>query len=102
VPTPPKQLAGFAKVNLDPRDRERVTVTLDRHALSYWDEAADRWVTPRGRVRVYVGSSVEDIRLAGSVRIGEFPGGALPVAVWCDGLRARRASRIGGAFRARP
>jgi beta-glucosidase len=69
VPTPPKQLAGFVKVNLDPRDRERVTVRLDRHALSYWDEAADRWVTPRGRVRVYVGSSVEDIRLAGSVRI---------------------------------
>ena len=49
-------------MNLDPRDRERVTVRLDRHALSYWDEAADRWVTPRGRVRVYVGSSVEDIR----------------------------------------
>lgn len=24
--------AGFAKVNLDPRDRERVTVRLDRHA----------------------------------------------------------------------
>ena len=69
VPTPPKQLAGFTKVNLDPRDRERVTVTLDRRALSYWDEAADRWVTPRGTVPVYVGRSVEDIRLTGSVRI---------------------------------
>jgi beta-glucosidase len=69
VPTPPKQLASFAKVNLDPRDRERLTVTLDPHALSYWDEAADRWVTPRGTVPIYVGSSVEDIRLTGSVRI---------------------------------
>ena len=40
VPTPPKQLAGFAKVTLDPGERERVTVTLDRRAFSYFDEAA--------------------------------------------------------------
>ena len=47
----------------------RVAVRLDPHALSHWDEAVNRWVTPRGRVPVYVGSSVEDIRLTGSVRI---------------------------------
>ena len=69
VPTPPKQLAGFVKVNLDPGDRERATVTLDPHALSYWDAATGRWITPRGTVPVYVGSSVQDIRLTGSVRI---------------------------------
>ena len=40
VPTPPKQLAGFAKVTLDPRGRERVTVSLDRRAFSYFDEGA--------------------------------------------------------------
>ena len=73
VPTPPKQLAGFAKVTLDPRGRERVTVTLDRRALSYFDAGRNTWVTPGGRVPIYVGSSSRDIRLTGSVTV---PAGA--------------------------
>ncbi len=73
VPTPPKQLAGFAKVTLDPRGRERVTVTLDRRAFSYFDAGRNTWVTPGGRVPIYVGSSSRDIRLTGSVTV---PAGA--------------------------
>ena len=73
VPTPPKQLAGFAKVTLDPGGRERVTVTLDRRAFSYFDEGRNAWVTPGGRVPIYVGSSSRDIRLTGSVTV---PAGA--------------------------
>jgi beta-glucosidase len=69
VPTPPKQLAGFAKVTLDPDGRERVTVTLDRRAFSYFDEDRNAWVTPGGRVPIYVGSSSRDIRLTGSVTV---------------------------------
>ena len=69
VPTPPKQLAGFAKVTLDPRGRERVTVSLDRRAFSYFDEGRNTWVTPGGRVPIYVGSSSRDIRLTGSVTV---------------------------------
>jgi beta-glucosidase len=69
VPTPPKQLAGFAKVSLDPDGRERVTVSLDRRAFSYFDEGRNAWVTPGGRVPIYVGSSSRDIRLAGSVAV---------------------------------
>jgi beta-glucosidase len=84
-----EQLARFAKVNLNPRDRERVTVTLDPHALSYWDEATDRWVTPRGTLPVYVGSSVQDIRLTGSVRI---PGLAVDRVVHARSPVRRRAA----------
>jgi beta-glucosidase len=69
VPTPRKQLAGFAKVQLDPRGRERVTVSLGRGAFSYFDEGRNAWVTPGGRVPIYVGSSSRDIRLSGSVRV---------------------------------
>ena len=69
VPTPPRQLAGFAKVSLDPRSRERVTVSLDRRAFSYFDEGRGTWVTPGGRVPIYVGSSSRDIRLTGSVTV---------------------------------
>ena len=69
VPTPPKQLAGFAKVTLDPDARERVTVTLDARAFSYFDEARNAWVTPGGRVPIYVGSSSRDIELTSSISV---------------------------------
>jgi beta-glucosidase len=69
VPTPPKQLAGFAKVTLDPDARERVTVTLDRRAFSYFDETRGAWVTPAGRVPIYVGTSSRAIELTGSVSV---------------------------------
>jgi beta-glucosidase len=70
VPTPPRRLAGFTKVTLDPRESSRVRVTLDRRALSYYDETQNAWVTPRGRVPIYVGSSSRDIRLTGTVNVG--------------------------------
>jgi beta-glucosidase len=69
VPTPPRQLAGFAKVTLSPGESERVTVTLDRRALSYYNTSAQRWVTPNGRVPISVGSSSRDLRLTGSVAV---------------------------------
>jgi hypothetical protein len=69
VPTPPKQLAGFAKVTVDPDARERVTVTLERRAFSYFDETRGAWVTPGGRVPIYVGRSSRDIELTGSVSV---------------------------------
>ncbi len=69
VPTPPRQLAGFARVELDPGQRQRVTIEVDRQSLSYWDEAANAWVTPRGRVPVYVGSSSRDLRLEGFIQV---------------------------------
>ena len=37
-------------------------MTLDRRAFSYFDEARNAWVTPGGRVPIYVGSSSRDIR----------------------------------------
>ena len=69
VDTAEKALAGWAKVDLRPGQRRRVTVNLDPQSFSYWDTARDRWRTPDGRVPIYVGSSSEDLRLAGSVRI---------------------------------
>jgi beta-glucosidase len=69
VDTPVRALAGFAKVSLRPGQHRDVLVPLSRRALSYWDAAADRWVTPRGTVRVYVGSSSTSIRLTGTLRV---------------------------------
>ncbi|WP_432485851.1 beta-glucosidase [Kineococcus esterisolvens] len=69
VDTPEKTLAGFAKVALRPGEKRDVRVELDRRALSYWDEDADRWVTPTGEVPVYVGRSAADVDLVGSMTV---------------------------------
>ncbi|MET0930679.1 MAG: glycoside hydrolase family 3 C-terminal domain-containing protein, partial [Aeromicrobium sp.] len=45
VRTPPRQLAGFAKVRLAPGKSRRITVSIPKQALSYWDTADDAWVT---------------------------------------------------------
>jgi beta-glucosidase len=71
VRTPPKQLAGFTKVTLRPGQRTRVTVPLDVRSLSYWDGRSNRWVTPAGTVPIYAGGSSQDLRLAGTLRIGQ-------------------------------
>ena len=67
--TPPRQLAGFAKVDLDPGESRRVTVKIPKQALSYWDTDSDEWVTPEGRTRIFVGPSSVESELLGSVRV---------------------------------
>jgi beta-glucosidase len=69
VATPTKQLAGYARVSLQPGATSKVTIDLDERALQYWDEATNAWVTPKGNVPVYVGTSVDDIRQAGQISI---------------------------------
>jgi beta-glucosidase len=67
---PPRQLKGFAKVNLQPGQTRRVTLTLDRRAFAAWDTAARRWTTARGRYQILVGDSSRDQPLRASVAVG--------------------------------
>lgn len=69
VPTPARQLAGFGSVTLSPGAIGSVNIDLDPRSLQYWDTDADAWVTPTGTVPIYVGSSVEDTRLVGSITV---------------------------------
>jgi beta-glucosidase len=69
VPTPPRQLAAFERVELGAGQRTRVTLTIPRRSLSYWDSDARRWVTPTGRVAVYVGGDSQSSPLTGTVRV---------------------------------
>jgi beta-glucosidase len=69
VGTPPRQLVGFERVPLQPRQRQDVAITVSRRELSYWDTGAQHWVTPAGRVPVYVGGSSEDAALAGVITV---------------------------------
>ncbi|HEU4424477.1 MAG TPA: glycoside hydrolase family 3 C-terminal domain-containing protein [Pilimelia sp.] len=69
VATPARKLAGFVKIDLRPGQVRQVRVDIDRRAFSYWDSARDAWVTPRGTVPVYVGTSATDIQLTGAIRV---------------------------------
>jgi beta-glucosidase len=73
VATPPQQLAGFGRVDLEPGESERVNVQLACKSLAYWDVDESRWVSPAGPVNLTVGASSRDTRLEGSVTL---PGGA--------------------------
>jgi beta-glucosidase len=71
---PPKRLAGWARVQLEPGEQRRVTVTLDPHSpdhpLSTWDAETQAWEMVHGDCRIFVGASSRDIRLADRLLVG--------------------------------
>src|SRR5262249_26077779 len=69
VPQPPKQLKGFAKVNLDSGKQARVHIVLDERALSYWDTKKHAWAVATGYYQIMLGSSSRDIRLQGRFKV---------------------------------
>ena len=69
VPRPPKELKGFARVSLQPKQTQRVTVTLNRRSFSYYDVAGKTWRADAGQFQVLVGSSSAQIELRGSVTL---------------------------------
>lgn len=60
---PPRQLKGFQKVSLGPGQSTRVTFSLDRRALSFWDPALRQWVAPSGDYTIAVGDSSRSLPL---------------------------------------
>jgi beta-glucosidase len=73
VDTPPRQLIGWDRVTLRPGRQKDVTVRVDvdgpEHPLAYFDVGSNRWVTPRGKVRIHVGSSSSDIRRSAAMTV---------------------------------
>lgn len=65
VPRPVKELKNFAKVNLQPGESQRVTLTLDRRAFSYYDVNKKDWSAEPGNFTILVGAASDDIRLQG-------------------------------------
>jgi beta-glucosidase len=67
VPRPVKELKGFAKVQLNPGETRRISVTLDRRAFSYYDTGTHHWEADTGDFEIYVGRSSAQIDLTGRV-----------------------------------
>jgi beta-glucosidase len=66
---PEKELKGFAKVSLDPGQTATVELTIDRRALSYWDDARHDWAAEPGEFTVLVGGSSHDIQAQASFNL---------------------------------
>ena len=69
VPRPVKELKAFAKVQLKPGERKRVTISLDRRAFSYYDVSTSAWKAEPGNFAILVGSSSAQIELPGEFRL---------------------------------
>jgi beta-glucosidase len=62
LPRPVKELKGFDKVSLAPGEEKEVTFTIDKAALSYFDDKKHDWVAEPGDFEALVGASSADIK----------------------------------------
>jgi beta-glucosidase len=66
---PPKELKGFAKVELQPGQTKTVTIALDSRAFAYYDPAYKQWITEDGDFDILIGASSADIRCSQTVTL---------------------------------
>ena len=65
---PVKELAGFARVELQPGEEKEVVFTVAPSQMAFVDEDM-KWKIEKGEIRVMIGASSEDIRLTGSYTV---------------------------------
>lgn len=68
---PPKQLKGFAKVELQPGKTEHVSVVLDPHAFSVWNAKSKGWTVVPGSYTLLIGDSSRDLPLHAVLTVGK-------------------------------
>ncbi|ELX11094.1 periplasmic beta-glucosidase BglX [Janthinobacterium sp. HH01] len=68
VVRPVKELKGFQKIHLLPGEQRRVSFTIDRELLSFFNSQLV-WGAEAGDFKLMVGSASDDIRLEGAVTL---------------------------------
>jgi len=67
---PALQLKAFHKVqNLQPGKSKDLEISLDKYAVSYWDDKINSWVVEKGVYGVHVGVSSENLSLEGRLEL---------------------------------
>ena len=66
---PVKELKAFMKVDLQPGEEKRITVTLGKRAFAYYNVAISDWHVESGDFDICVGASSADIRLRATVGV---------------------------------
>jgi beta-glucosidase len=70
VARPPRELKGFAAVELGPGEQRRITFALHARDLSYWSSTERGWLLEGGEFTIEVGASSRDIRQSATVTVG--------------------------------
>ena len=63
VDRPYKELKGFQKVFLQPGESKEVSITIDKDALSFYDEATASWKAEAGQFEALVGNAADNLKL---------------------------------------
>lgn len=71
---PPRELKGFARVELAPGEQRRVRIEVPYASLRTWDTSRSAWSARTGAVRIRVGTSSRDLPLRGSLLLPLAPG----------------------------
>jgi beta-glucosidase len=69
LPRPPKELKGFAKIELQPDESQVVTFTLNQRALSFYDPNNKQWVAEPGEFELLIGASASDIHTKAAIQL---------------------------------
>ncbi len=62
VVRPIKELKGFKKISLNPKDKKQIEFTLSQDDFAFYDEETASWQANKGKYTIYIGSSSGDIR----------------------------------------
>ena len=63
VDRPKKELKGFQKVYLKPGENKDVTITINKEALSFYDESSSSWKAEAGKFEALVGNASDNLKL---------------------------------------
>ncbi|KAA8893835.1 glycoside hydrolase superfamily [Sphaerosporella brunnea] len=59
---PEKELAAFGKVSLEPGETKTVDLSIDKHAVGYYDPSLSSWIAEEGVFEALVAASSVDIK----------------------------------------
>lgn len=66
---PLKELKGFEKVFLRPKEKKEIRFTLTKRDFAFYCEEYGDWYVPKGKYKIMVGASSKDIRLKKDIEV---------------------------------
>ena len=71
LPRPVKELKTFQKVYLQPGESKDVTLTIDKSALSFYDDRIGEWVAEPGEFKALIGNASDHISTSVSFKLAK-------------------------------
>lgn len=67
----PLSLRAFKKArDIQPGEKRKVEIVLDKYAVSYWEERIKAWVIDQGEYGIHVGTSSIELPLKAEIILG--------------------------------